>query len=112
MKTPYQPKKNLILLATKGGIKKVENNSNRVRKNISLSSAFVNFPSNMSYTLALGSKGAHTIFSMWGPKMSNNNHKLTKFYSKYMFLESFLFFNWKIKVKHGCDTNDNNYLLF
>jgi hypothetical protein len=66
----------------------------------------------MSYTLALGSKGVHTIFSKWGPKMSNNNHKLTKFYSKYMFLESFLFFNWKIRVKNGYDTNDNNYLLF
>jgi len=26
----------------------------------------------MSYTPALGSKGVHTIFSMWGPKMSNN----------------------------------------
>jgi len=59
-------------LAAKGGIKRVENNSNRVRKNISFSSAFVNFPSNMSYTPALGSKGVHTIFSTWGPKMSNN----------------------------------------
>jgi len=26
----------------------------------------------MSYTPALGSKGVHTIFSTWGPKMSNN----------------------------------------
>jgi hypothetical protein len=59
-------------LAAKGGIKRVENNSNRVRKNISFSSVFVNFPSNMSYTLALGSKGVHTIFSTWGSKMSNN----------------------------------------
>ena len=63
MKTPYQPKKNLILLATKGGIKKVENNSNRVRKNISLSSAFVNLSANMSSTLALGSKEVYTVSS-------------------------------------------------
>jgi hypothetical protein len=60
-------------LATKGGIKRVENNSNRVRKNISFSSVFVNFPANISYTPALGSTRVHTIFSTWGPKMSNNN---------------------------------------
>jgi len=54
------------------GVKRVENSSNRVRKNISFSSAFVNFPSNMSYTPALGSKGVNTIFSTWGQKMSNN----------------------------------------
>ena len=27
----------------------------------------------MSYTPALGSKGVHTFFNKWGPKMSNNN---------------------------------------
>jgi len=53
----------MMLLAAKGGIKRVENNSKRVRKNISFSSAFVNFPLNMSYTPALGSKRVHTIFS-------------------------------------------------
>jgi hypothetical protein len=62
-------------LAAKGRIKGVENSSNMVRKNISFSSAYVNFPSNMSYTPTLGSKGVHNIFSMWGPKMSNNTNK-------------------------------------
>jgi hypothetical protein len=45
-----------MLLAAKGEDKKIENSSNRVRKNISFSSAFVNFLANMSYTPALGSK--------------------------------------------------------
>jgi hypothetical protein len=49
-------------LAAKGEDKKIENSSNRVRKNISFSSAFVNFLANMSYTPALGSKkGTHNL---------------------------------------------------
>jgi len=62
-----------MLLAAKRGIKTVENSLNKVRKNISFSSAFVKFSSNMSYTPALGSNGVHTIFSTWGQKISNNN---------------------------------------
>jgi len=73
MKTPYQPKKTRCFWQQRGGIKTVENSLNRVRKNISFSSVFVNFSSNMSYTPALGSNGVHTIFSMWGQKMSNNS---------------------------------------
>jgi len=41
-------------------------------KNISFFSSFVNFPANMSYTSALGSKEVYTVSSTWGPKMSNN----------------------------------------
>jgi hypothetical protein len=38
MKTPYQPKKkNLMLLAIKGRVRRVENSLNRVKKNIFLS---------------------------------------------------------------------------
>jgi hypothetical protein len=46
------------------------------KKNISFSSAFVNFLANMSYTPTLGSKRAYTISSTWDPKLSNNkvNH--------------------------------------
>jgi len=54
-----------------GGDKKSRKQLKQGLKNISFSPAFVNFPSNMSYTPALGSKGVYTIFSMWGPKMSN-----------------------------------------
>jgi hypothetical protein len=32
----------------------------------------INFPANMSSSLALGSKGVHAIFSTWDPKISNN----------------------------------------
>jgi hypothetical protein len=35
-------------------------------------STFVNFPANMSYTFALGSKEVYIVSSTWGPKMSNN----------------------------------------
>ena len=42
------------------------------KKNISFSSAFVNFLANMSYTPTLGSKRVYTISSTWGPKLSNN----------------------------------------
>jgi hypothetical protein len=61
-------------LAAKGEDKKeeVESSLNRVGKNIYFSFAFVNFPTNMSYSLALGSKEVHTTFNMWGPKISNN----------------------------------------
>jgi hypothetical protein len=41
-------------------------------KNISFFFAFVNFPANISYTPALGSKEIYIISSTWGPKMSNN----------------------------------------
>jgi CO dehydrogenase/acetyl-CoA synthase delta subunit len=61
-----------MILAAKGKDKEAENSSNRVsKKNISLS-IFVNFPANMSYTLALGSKEVYIVSSTWGPKTSNN----------------------------------------
>ena len=66
-------------MAVKGSIKKSrEQLKQGSKKNISFSSTFINFPSNMSYTPTLGSKGVHTIFSPWGPKMSNNNNYQTR----------------------------------
>ena len=52
-----------------------KNNTKQLKqgsKKIFLSSTFVNFLANMSYTHALSPKEVHTIFNMWGPKMSNN----------------------------------------
>jgi hypothetical protein len=78
MKTPYQPKKKkLDAFGNKGEGKKSRKQLKQgSKKNISFSPAFVNFPLNMSYTPALGSKKVHTIFTMWGPKMSNNSYPL------------------------------------
>jgi hypothetical protein len=75
MKTPYQPKKPDAFGNKGGGSKEWKTTQTGFEKNISFSSAFVNFPSNMSYTPVFGSKRVHTIFNTWGPKMSNNRWK-------------------------------------
>jgi hypothetical protein len=62
-----------MILAAKGEDKESRKLLKQGSKNISLFFVFVNLPATMSYTLAFGSKKVHTISSMWGPKMSNNN---------------------------------------
>jgi hypothetical protein len=63
-----------MILAAKGEDKKGRKQLKQGSKNISFFSTFVNLPANISKTPALGSKKVHTIFSTWGPKMSNNTY--------------------------------------
>jgi len=84
MKTSYQPKnlnvKNSFSTCLKGS------------KKYFFSFIFVNFPANMSYTPILGLKGIHTIFNMWGLKISNNNFFFFVFV-EFSFYEGILFLN-------------------
>ena len=63
--------RNLTILAAKGEDKESRKQLKQGSKNISFF-AFINFPANMSYTLALGSKEVYTVSSTWGLKMINN----------------------------------------
>jgi hypothetical protein len=72
MKTPYQPKKH-DTFGSKGEDKKSRKQLKQGSKKYFFLLRFCQFSiKHMSYTPALGSKGVHTIFSTWGPKMSNN----------------------------------------
>ena len=61
-----------MILAAKRKDKEERKQLKHGSTNISSFFAFVNIPSNMSYTLALGSKEVYTISSTWGQKISNN----------------------------------------
>ena len=63
MKTPYQPKKPDTFGSKEEDKESRKQLKQSSKKNIYFSSAFVNFPSNMSYIPVLGSKEIHTIFS-------------------------------------------------
>jgi hypothetical protein len=83
MKTSYQPKnlnvKNSFSTCLKGS------------KKYFFSFIFVNFPANMSYTPILGLKGIHTIFNMWGLKISNNNFYFFLSLLNLVFMKEFYF---------------------